>query len=185
MYNIDFTNYTLEDLAKLKKSEPKAFKKVSKFISLDGAAKPVFKLLVEQISAQNPEMGKIAESQLNELQETDTIQEVNPLMQSILQPTLFSFLKSWNAYNPSEVIQKLKQPVLVINGDADMQVLVNDAKLLHDAKPESELVIVQRMNHVLKLVNNPQENQSSYFEPNFPIPNQLVEVIVTFIKKYS
>ena len=26
MYNIDFTSYALEDLAKLKKSEPKAFK---------------------------------------------------------------------------------------------------------------------------------------------------------------
>ncbi|MDH1882492.1 Txe/YoeB family addiction module toxin [Empedobacter sp. GD03797] len=32
MYNIDFTNYALEDLGKLKKSEPKAFKKVAKLI---------------------------------------------------------------------------------------------------------------------------------------------------------
>ena len=32
MYNIDFTSYALEDLAKLKKSEPKAFKKVTKLI---------------------------------------------------------------------------------------------------------------------------------------------------------
>ena len=32
MYNIDFTNYALEDLGKLKKSEPKAFKKVAKSI---------------------------------------------------------------------------------------------------------------------------------------------------------
>lgn len=32
MYSIDFTNYALEDLAKLKKSEPKALKKVTKLI---------------------------------------------------------------------------------------------------------------------------------------------------------
>ena len=32
MYSIDFTNIALEDLAKLKKSEPKAFKKVIKLI---------------------------------------------------------------------------------------------------------------------------------------------------------
>ncbi len=53
-------------------------------------------------------------------------------------------------YDPANEIAKLKIPTLIIQGTTDLQVSVDDAKLLLDAKPASKLVIIENMNHFLK-----------------------------------
>jgi thymidine kinase len=47
-------------------------------------------------------------------------------------------------------IAKLKVPVLIVNGDKDIQVQISEAEHLHEAQPNAEYVIIQNMNHILK-----------------------------------
>lgn len=154
----------------------------SKFISLAGASDTFGELLVSQIDKQSKELGTITREHLKELKDTDTIQKVNFMLQSIFKPFNHNFIKSYNAYRPTEVIKKIHIPTLLVNGSSDLQITVKDAKKLKQAKPDATLVIIPQMNHVLKTVTNLEENQSSYLTENFAISQELIEVISGFIK---
>ncbi|WP_340199289.1 alpha/beta hydrolase [Ascidiimonas sp. W6] len=155
----------------------------SKYISLAGASKTLEETVISQITKQSKELGIIASKHFEELSTTDTIQEVNFMLQSIFNPRNHLFIKSYNKYNPIEEIKKVTIPTLIINGNADLQIMQEDAQRLKEAKPDAELVIIPEMNHVLKTVKNLQENQASYIQENFPLSIKLVEVITEFVKK--
>ena len=53
-------------------------------------------------------------------------------------------------YDPQIEITKLNIPVLIINGEKDIQVQISEAELLRNAKPNSQYEIIENMNHVLK-----------------------------------
>lgn len=155
---------------------------VKSYTSLAGPGEPIGTTLVKQITAQNKDLGQAAEFHVKELMENDTIQEVNPFLVSIFAPVNQRFLKDWIQLNPAEEIKNITKPILILNGDADAQVTVDDAELLFNAKSDSKLVIIKKMNHMLKTVGNFAENQRSYTDPNFPISNQLIGVLSDFIK---
>ncbi len=155
------------------------------YVSLAGLGTTVDKALVRQLGAQNQDAGKIAEDYFNELMETDTIREVNPFLMAIFAPTNQKYLKDWALLDPSEEIKKLEIPTLIANGDADLQVTIADAQLLKKAKPDAKLVIVPKMNHVLKTVESWGENQRSYREPDFPLSSGLVSTLAQFIQEHE
>ena len=157
-------------------------KSVTTYTSLAGPGTSIGTTLVTQISAQNEDLGKAAELHIKELLETDTIQEVNLFLISIFNPDTQPFLKEWLLYDPSHEIKKLNIPTLIINGTADSQVTEQDANLLFEAKPNAKLVIIEKMNHLLKMVENTAENQKSYTDPNFPISVELIKEVAEFIK---
>ena len=155
---------------------------VDKYISLAGLSESMDKALIRQITAQNKDLGAKAAAHFEALEKTDTIQEVHPFLKVIFTPINHKFIQSYSAYNPVEVIKKLNVPTLIINGDADLQVRVEDAKALHRAKPDAQLTIIPGMNHVLKQVSTTQENQQSYYDEKFPISGALLKAIIGFIK---
>ena len=105
---------------------------------------------------------------------------INSLFNKNVQP----FLISWLKYNPQAEIKKLMIPTLIINGSKNLQVNNLDAKLLNKANLNSELEIIQNMNHILKEIKGDMtENMNSYANPELPIMPELVEIISAFIKK--
>ena len=87
-------------------------------------------------------------------------------------------------YDPKVEITKLNIPVLIINGDKDIQVQVSEAELLKNAKPDATYVIIENMNHVLKEIKgNDLENSKSYNIYNLPVAPKLISIISDFIKK--
>ena len=157
-------------------------KVISSFISIAGAGKTIDKIIVEQLTNQNPGLGKMAKEQFTELMTTDTIKEVNPLLISVFQPVYQKFIKQWAKIDPAAEIKKLHIPALILNGDSDLQVSTDDAQLLKDAYPKATLKIIPKMNHVLKVVNSVTENQESYTSSNFNISKELLNVIEDFIR---
>ncbi|GLB53232.1 alpha/beta hydrolase [Neptunitalea chrysea] len=157
--------------------------KVAKYISLAGPGDPISKTLISQIEKQSPPLAEKTATYFKELEETDTIASVDPLLLSIFAPQNQKFFKNWNHYTPSEEIKKLTIPILIIQGNADLQVTVKDATTLKDAYPNAVLEIIPDMNHVLKEVKNTTENQQSYYSPDFPLSSKLVSIISTFIKQ--
>ena len=57
-------------------------------------------------------------------------------------------------YNPKIEITKITIPVLIINGNNDLQVQVSEAEKLKNAKPDAKLVIIPNMNHLFKEIKD-------------------------------
>lgn len=156
---------------------------IYKYISLAGPGDPIGETISSQISAQSIPLGEKVTGYFKELRENDTIAEVDPALVSIFAPQNYTFLKTWNSYDPKMEIAKLKTPVLILQGEADLQVMIEDAKKLHNALPGSVLKTLPEMNHVLKKVKDIQENQFSYYAAEYPLSTELVTAITEFLKE--
>ncbi|MCG1037144.1 alpha/beta hydrolase [Polaribacter sargassicola] len=160
-----------------------ASKNIDKYISLAGAGETIDKTIVKQVGKNNPTLGEAAQQQFDTLKAKGKIETVNPFLMSVFAKQNQPFLYSWMQINPTEKIKELTIPILIINGDKDLQVKVEDAKLLHAANPKSELVIIENMNHVLKNIEKDADNMASYFSADYPISEKLIETIIKFVKK--
>ena len=160
-----------------------ALKNVDKYISIAGAGETIDKILIKQLNAQSPEYGKIAKAHFKELKETGGIKEVNPNLMAIFAKPNQEFWSSWVAIDPISEIKKVTIPTLIVNGDKDIQVEIENASNLKAAKPNATFVIIKNMNHILKGIQKEEDNIKSYSAPEFPISKKLIETIVSFIKK--
>lgn len=154
------------------------------FISLEGAGRTIDEILVEQIGLQAPFLKEETQRVLTELKAGKTVEEFNPMLNSLFNKSVQPFLISWIKYNPQIEIKKLTIPVLIINGSKDIQVNISDAELLHRAIKNSNMEIIEGMNHIFKEIKGDMnENILSYTNPDLSIMKTLTEIISTFIKK--
>lgn len=152
------------------------------FISIAGAGQSIDNVIVEQLSKQAPGLTENARTAFDEMKANGSTTNYSPGLSSIFRTALQPFIYSWMKFDPQEELSKLDIPVMIINGDNDIQVSVTEADLLHRAKPGSEFLIVPKMNHVLKEIEgNSLENQKSYNDYKMPIMPELTESISTFI----
>lgn len=157
---------------------------VSRFISVAGAGSPADTILRKQLKSQLPPQ-LMAESNavLDSLRSGKTVSKVNPVLISLYRPSVQPYLISWIKYDPSVEIKKLKIPVLIVQGTTDIQVSVEDAKLLSATKPDAELLIIENMNHILKESEaDRQKNIATYTNPELPLKQGLVKELISFIK---
>lgn len=156
---------------------------VGGFISVSGVGKTVDQTLREQLKPKLPEsMFDEASKALDSLKMGMTVQKVNPALISLFRPSVQPYMISWIKYNPTEEIKKLKAPVMIIQGTTDIQVTVEDAKLLAAAKPDARLKVFDGMNHVLKESEiDMQKNMATYANPELPLKAGFMDSIVNFI----
>ncbi|KQC34403.1 hypothetical protein AAU57_14435 [Nonlabens sp. YIK11] len=160
-------------------------KNVDGFISLAGAADPIDQIIVQQIAAQAPGLDKEAAAVFAQMKTQDSVvTKVNPYLMSVVGPGIQPFMKSWMAYHPTELIKDLTVPTLILNGTRDRQVSIDQAEKLHNALPNSKLVIIEGMDHLFKKVGDDDiEAAKSYTDPSFPLHPELVEEILAFVKQ--
>ena len=159
--------------------------RIDGFISLAGAGRTIDKILIEQVSAQSPLFKGDMEKTFEIIKSGKIDENFNPLLVSVFRKSLQPFWGSWMKYNPQEEIKKLNVPILIVNGTKDIQVPVTDAELLHKADENSQLLIIENMNHVFKMVESEDrmENISTYTKADLPISEKLVEGISKFINQ--
>lgn len=105
---------------------------------------------------------------------------LNSLFRSSIQP----YLISWFKYNPQTEITKLNVPILILQGNNDLQVTVQDAENLSKSNKNAELLIVDKMNHIMKIIDgDKQANLESYNNATLPISEVMINKIVSFILK--
>jgi hypothetical protein len=153
------------------------------YISIAGAGRTIDLIITDQIVSQSPALKQEVEQSFMKLKKGETFVLENQNLASIFRPSVQPFMISWIKYNPQEEIKKLAIPTLIINGSNDIQVGVNEAELLHKASPKSTLVIIDSMNHVLRIVaGGRQENIDTYNNPELPVSKYLVSVVNKFLK---
>ena len=160
-----------------------AQEKADGFISIAGAGQTIDSLIVEQIGRQMPGLEESARTAFNELRANGKVKDYNQGLASLFKKSVQPFMFSWMKYDPQQEIKKLEMPVLIINGDNDLQVNTNEAEKLKAARPDAELIIIENMNHIYRIIdkNDDIANQKSYNEPQRPISNEMVEQISNFI----
>ena len=160
-------------------------KAVKGYISIAGCGSPAYEILEEQLKSQPAWIQEQSASICKELREGRTVEEVPYYLMSLYRKSVQPYLISWFAYNPAEEVAKLDIPVLILQGDMDIQVGVDEAEKLHAAQPHSELHIIKEMNHILKHCNTMQQmaQLATYRDANLPLKAELVRLIVEFITK--
>lgn len=155
-----------------------------KYISISGAGKSAANLIREQLSPQPPQIKDIAFPILDSLERGLTVKNVNLLLYSLFRPSVQPYLISWFKYDPAAEIKKLQIPTLILQGDNDIQVSVQDAQLLAAANPAAQFVVVKKMNHILKIVSdNKNDNIASYNDVDIPISTDFMDAMIRFIRK--
>ncbi|MEO9076203.1 MAG: alpha/beta fold hydrolase [Gelidibacter sp.] len=157
---------------------------VNGFISLAGAGQSIDNVVIEQVQKTAPMFTEDTKRVFAILKSGATTTDYPPALASIFDSSVQEFMMSWMKFDPAVAINSLKIPVLIINGTKDLQVETVEAELLHKANEKSELKLIEKMNHVLYIIEgDAQENAKSYNNHNGKISEELVKDIVDFIKE--
>jgi pimeloyl-ACP methyl ester carboxylesterase len=150
---------------------------------MSGSARPIDQVLRQQLSNRLPPPLMLRSNELlDSLKAGHTDDNVPPQLQVIFRPSVQPYLISLFRQDPAAAFARLKMPALIIQGSNDIQVGVDDARLLKAAKPDAELALIDGMNHVMRIVPNDVKRQlASYKDPQLPLAAELGTRILGFI----
>jgi len=152
------------------------------FISLSGAGQQIDEVIINQLEEQAPGLKDNAKNAFNDMRKNGVALNYSPGLASIFRPQIQAFMLSWMKYDPRIELAKLDIPVLIINGDNDLQVKLSEAEKLKEAKKDATYEIIENMNHVLKEITGGDiENSKSYNNPTLPVSTSLINCIANFI----
>ncbi len=105
----------------------------------------------------------------------------------MFSPRQQQFLLSWMVYDPAAIIAELKIPVLVLHGDADIQVADPDFLPLQEAAGQESCRILPGMNHVLKDIRDVPDADplAAYTDPSYPLHREVIPTILTYLNSRS
>jgi len=155
------------------------------FISLNGPGRPADALIMEQVSRPGTPIEVIdqVKTLLGKVKAGEKVEDVPPYLMNLFHPDLQPYLNSWFRFDPSAEIGKLTVPVLIIQGDTDIQVREADADLLGQGNKNAKKIIVPGMNHILKNAEaDVQKNIATYNNPDLPLTPRLVDEVILFIQ---
>ena len=163
----------------------KRSKAVKGYVSISGCGSPAYEILEKQLQSQPAQIQKESAEICKELREGRTVAQIPFYFTALYRQSVQPYLISWFAYNPAVEVAKLDIPVLILQGDKDIQVGVEEAEKLHAAQPSSSLYIIKDMNHVLKQCDTMQQmaQLATYSKPELPIKPELVSHIVEFVNE--
>jgi pimeloyl-ACP methyl ester carboxylesterase len=148
------------------------------FASLDGAARSLLAVLRVQLAKLPPELHARAFAIMDALAAGATDDgPIPPELAALFRPSVQPYLISEARYDPAVEIAKLTLATLIVQGTADVQIPVTDGARLHKAAPKATYVLVEGMNHVLKIapdVSTPMAIQAGYTDPTLPIAPEVV-----------
>ncbi|MDP9527330.1 alpha/beta fold hydrolase [Pseudomonas protegens] len=152
-------------------------------ISISGTARPVDQVLRQQLSYRLPPALMVRSNELlDSLKAGQVDTDVPPALQVIFRPSVQPYLITLFREDPAAAFARLKMPALIIQGSNDIQVSVDDARVLKAAKPDAQLTLIDGMNHVMRIVPNDLKRQlASYKDPQLPLAAELGRSIISFI----
>lgn len=153
--------------------------------SLAGPGRNMADLLKEQLAAQPlpPALRQQARLAIDELLAGRRVPAPPPQLLALLRPSVQPYLISVLPIDPAAELRKLNLPVLIVQGDTDLQVSTADAQRLKAARPDAELLLLRGVNHVLKQAPSERNaNLATYANGDLPVDAGVTEALVRFVK---
>ena len=151
------------------------------------AGRPMGEVLREQLKS-NPANGPILGQALPAIDALERGKRVDtaglhPALQGLFNPAVQGFMINAFSYDPRPLLARISRPVLLLQGQRDIQVGEADARLLQQAHPPAHLALLPDVNHVLKTVatDDPRANMAAYADPSLPLAAGVVETIADFL----
>ena len=158
---------------------------VKAFVSLAGAGCSADRLLKRQLNAQSPVLLALCNPIIDSLKAGKTVETIHPQLSALFRPSVQPYLISWFRHDPARLIASVNCPVLIVQGDKDIQVSTDDADSLLAARPSAHLVVIRGMSHVLKTTDTTDRMAQMvkvYMDPTLPLNGELVRVLTGFIR---
>lgn len=157
--------------------------KIDGYVAIASPGTPIDQILQKQIKERMPIMAEKTASILSSLKNRQIVDSVPQALTTIFRKSVQPFLISMMDYDPRKEIEAIRAPILIIQGDNDIQVNWEEAKKLSEANPTAKLIRISGMNHVLKICGTSiAENYKSYNSPAVPIANAISSEIKSFLK---
>jgi len=108
---------------------------------------------------------------------------LHPVLAPMFATKVQAYLIDFFRYNPAKLAAAYKGPMLVLQGNRDLQVTLEDASILKNAHLSAKLVIVPGVNHVLKPVagDTMAANFATYGDANLAIDPAVVDGVATAV----
>lgn len=154
------------------------------YVSLAGMGSSAYDTLVRQLKDQPGKIAERSQPILDELKKGNLVKNIDKDLETLFRPSVQPYMISWFKYDPVDEISKIEVPILIVQGTNDLQVTVGDAENLHQGSPESKLVLIEKMNHILKdAPKSKNRNFATYSEPDLSLNEEFVKELIEFIKK--
>lgn len=151
-------------------------------ISLSGLGRPAADGLRDQLAGLAEPLKGEAFHALDELEAGRTVDQPPAALAALFRPAVQPYLISWFALDPAALARAYPGPLMIVQGTTDLQVPVADAQALAAARPDARLLILEGVNHVLKVAPaDPAANIATYRDPSLPLAPGLAEALSAFI----
>lgn len=151
------------------------------FVSLEGAGRPLAATLRAQLRPKlPPTLYKQSDAILTSLQDGKSVGNVPAELNALFRPSVQPYLISEFKYDPTVEIAKLSMPITIVQGTADIQVGLDDARALAKAAPNAKLVVVDGMDHMLKRAGSAPVGmtpEDGYTDPTKPVEPPVIGAI--------
>jgi hypothetical protein len=157
-------------------------------VTVSGPGRKLGDVIREQLKA-NPANAPILDIALATLAKVESGEAIDSAtLPAALQPLFYNdvqpFLRDLLSHDPARLAGSLEVPLLVVQGDKDIQVSVEDAKRLAAAQPKAKLAVLPQVNHVLKIPAGEDRgaNLATYADASLPIAPSVFDAVTGFVK---
>jgi uncharacterized protein len=158
-------------------------------ILVAGAGSKLSDVIRAQLRA-NPANAPVLDAAMSALDQLEhgkhvDVAAMHPALQKLFAPQVQDFLIDMFRQDPAKLAATVKVPLLIVQGERDLQVSTADAQALAAAQPNARLVLIPAMNHVLKDVASDDRaaNLATYADPSLPVDDGAVAAIASFVKR--
>lgn len=158
---------------------------VDGLVLLAGVGEPAVRIIERQLSAAGVATAFQEQSRhiATSLERGVTVASIPLGLMALYRPSVQNYLMSWLPLDPVTELSKVTCPALVLQGTTDLQVSVDDASRLASSLQGSTLLLLEGMNHILKVAPiDRQKNLITHTMPDLPLAPALVPAIVAFVR---
>lgn len=151
---------------------------------LAGLGRPFLSVLRSQLEVQFDAAAMLTyDSAMARFLRGDSTGPVPPGLEPLFAPAHRSYMRTSSGYDPTAEVARLPVPVLIVQGTTDIQISVEDARLMQRARPDATLVVIEGANHVFKPVQGTSQAAQlpSYTDPTMAIVPELPAAIKRWI----
>lgn len=158
-------------------------------ILVAGMGRRMGEVIREQLSA-NPANAPLLDQAMAALTELEAGRQVDvsamhPALVPLFAPQVQDYLIATLNLDPVEAVNRANKETLIVQGKTDLQVSVEDARLLNRAR-KTKLQLIDGMNHVLKEAPADRAaNLATYLDPTLPLAPGLVRRIEDFVEDHD
>jgi pimeloyl-ACP methyl ester carboxylesterase len=157
--------------------------RVDGVVLVSGMGRSFDEVIAEQISRSAPvAIQQESQTIMDSLKSGSLVSEVPSYFNALYRPSVQPYLISLLKYAPLTQASMLQKPVLILQGDADSQIQVKDAEALARVVKKAQLVIIPKMDHVLKEVLDAKKPMANYSNAEGPLAPGFMKTITQFIK---